>query len=210
MITIDIWSDINCPFCYIGKRHLENALKSFDGKYTLEWKSYELDPYAKPSKGMSQTELLAKKYGKTLEWANEMNANMTRMAKESGLHFKMDQLVPANSFNAHRLIHLAKFYDKQDAMKERLMKARFEEGMDIGDLMTLQTLGEDTGLPVNDVKDLLSGNRFEHEVRKDEEMAAELGIRGVPFFVFNKKYAVSGAQPVTVFEEILQKAQAES
>lgn len=204
MITIDIWSDINCPFCYIGKRHLENALKGYEGKVTVEWKSFELDPFAKPVKGASQAELLAKKYGKTLEWAHEMNATMTRMAKASGLDFKMEQLIPANSFNAHRLIHLAKVYDKQDVMKERLLKARFEEGMDIGDLMTLQKLGEEVGLPLNDVKDLLNGNRFEHEVRTDEEMAAELGIRGVPFFVFNKKYTISGAQPVEVFKEMIK------
>jgi predicted DsbA family dithiol-disulfide isomerase len=205
MLSIDIWSDINCPFCYIGKRHLEAALKQVPLAHKLEWKSFELDPVLQPPKGADQTELLAKKYGKSLTWAKEMNANMTEMAKEAGLAFNMDRLVPANTFHAHRLIHLAKSYDKQDAMKERLLKGRFEEGLDIGDNEVLQRLGVEIGLLSDEVKSILASDRFSKEVRDDENMARELGISGVPFFVFNKKYAVSGARPVEDFVELLKK-----
>lgn len=204
MINIEIWSDINCPFCYIGKRHLESALKDFTRTdVSVEWKSFELDPHANPPKGVSQEELLAKKYGKDLVWAKEMNNNMTDMARMAGLDFKMGQVVPANSFNAHRLIHLAKSKNKQDAMKERLLKARFTEGKDIGDIEVLKSIGKELGL---DADALLTSDKYEDEVRRDELMASELGIRGVPFFVFNKKFALSGAQPVEVFKEVLEKS----
>lgn len=205
MLKIEIWSDINCPFCYIGKRHLEEALKTYSGNYQVEWKSFELDPYARPVKGMSQNELLAKKYGKTLEWAQDMNAQMTARAKEVGLNFHMDKVVPANSFNAHRLIHLAKNFGKQDQMKERFLNAHFTEGLDLNDLMVLENLAVEVGLPKAEVQSLLNSHQFSEDVRSDEEIAAELGIRGVPFFVFNKKLAVSGAQPVEVFKEIISK-----
>lgn len=205
MVKIEIWSDINCPFCYIGKRHLEKALSDFDGEVEIEWKSFELDPFAHPVKGSDQTELLAKKYGKPLEWAKEMNAQITEKAREVGLQFRMDQVVPANTFNAHRLLHLAKKYALQNEMKERLLKARFEEGLDVGDLMVLPRLGEEIGLKPEDMKELFNSHRYANEVREEEEKAAELGIRGVPFFVFNGKYAVSGAQPVEVFKSVLEK-----
>lgn len=206
MIKIDIWSDINCPFCYIGKRHLEKALQQFsDDDVKIEWRSFELDPLANPPKGSDHLTLLAKKYGKTREWALEMNQNLTNMARESGLDFHMDQLVPANSFNAHRLIHLAKSSHSQDAMKERLLRAKFTEGKDIGDPETLKLLAIEVGLDQTEVNDLFTNERFVHEVREDEDMAVELGIRGVPFFVFNNKLGLSGAQPVDVFSEVLAK-----
>lgn len=204
MVKIEIWSDINCPFCYIGKRHLEAALETFSEKVEIEWKSFELDPTANPPKGADQTELLAKKYGRTVEWAKEMNNNITDMARQSGLDFHMDKLVPANSFHAHRLIHLAKVQGKQDQMKERLLKARFTEGLDIGDKAILLKLAQDVGL--SDASDVLNGTLFENEVRADENMAREFGISGVPFFVFNRKFALSGAQPIEAFKEVLKTA----
>lgn len=211
MIKIDIWSDVNCPFCYIGKRHLEAALKTFSGRdnVVIEWKSFELDPMSNPPKGSDHLELLAKKYGRDVAWAREMNNNLTDMARQSGLDFHMDKLVPANSFNAHRLIHLAKRNQLQDQMKERLLKAKFVEGKDIGDIETLKVLGVEVGLDQNDVSDLFTSEHLVTDVRKDEERAMELGIRGVPFFVFNNKYGVSGAQPVEAFTEILEKVQHE-
>jgi predicted DsbA family dithiol-disulfide isomerase len=210
MIKIEIWSDINCPFCYIGKRHLERALQNFNGDYEIEWKSFELDPHTKPAKGSDQTELLAKKYGRDRKWAEGMNANMTAMASESGLNFKMADLVPANSFNAHRLLHFAKTRHLQDQLKERLFKARYEEGLDIDDNLTLAGLASEVGLKPQEVSGLLSGDDFSADVRTDEKIASELGISGVPFFVFNKKYALSGAQPMEIFSEILNKVKAES
>jgi predicted DsbA family dithiol-disulfide isomerase len=202
MINIEVWSDINCPFCYIGKRHLEAALKKFSATVSVEWKSFELDPMANPPKGVSQSELLAKKYGKDLAWANEMNKNMTKMAADAGLDFKMNQLVPANSFQAHRLIHLAKANGKQDEMKERLLRARFTEGLDIGNIDVLKSLAKELKL---DASAFFETEQFTDEVRADETLAQELGISGVPFFVFNKKIALSGAQPVDVFLEVLEK-----
>lgn len=207
MITIEIWSDINCPFCYIGKRHLEKALENFSDKddVKIEWKSFELDPMANPALGANHLELLAKKYGRDIEWARQMNQNLSEMAKSSGLDFHMERLIPANSFNAHRLIHLAKLNHMQDEMKERLLKAKFVEGKNIGDIEVLKLLGIEMGLDQNELEDLYNGNRFVSDVREDEEIALELGIRGVPFFIFNKKYGVSGAQPVEVFTELLEK-----
>lgn len=204
MITIEVWSDINCPFCYIGKRHLEEALKQFKGdEVQVEWKSFELDPTANPPKGANQEELLAKKYGRDINWAREMNANMTKMAKKAGLDFHIEKMIPANSFNAHRLIHLAKVEGKQDAMKECLLRANFVEGKDIGDKEELSKLAISIGLDPVEVKGVLDSEMFTSDVRADEETAYRLGISGVPFFVVNKQYGLSGAQPPEAFLEVL-------
>ncbi len=206
MIKINIWSDINCPFCYIGKRHLEAALEQFKGdEVVIEWKSFELDPAANPPKGARGEELLARKYGRDIQWAREMNANMTVMAQKAGLHFQLDKLVPANSFNAHRIIHLAKKSGKQDEMKEALLRANFVEGKDIADHETLVTIASSIGLSESDARRVLDSDEFASEVRQDEKEARDLRISGVPFFVFNQKYAASGAQPPEAFLEILSK-----
>jgi predicted DsbA family dithiol-disulfide isomerase len=203
MIKVEVWSDINCPFCYIGKRHLEEAIAAFTkDTVSVEWKSFELDPNSNPPKGVPMDELLAKKYGKDIKWAREMATNITAMARDAGLDFKMDKVIPANSFHAHRLIHLAKQHGKQDVMKERLLKARFTEGLDIGDTNILKNIAQEFGLLFE------IDNSFTQEVRRDEEQASELQIRGVPFFVFNQKFALSGAQPSDVFGEVLEKASA--
>lgn len=204
-MKIEIWSDINCPFCYIGKRHLEKALATFSGKVEVEWKSFELDPLNYPPKGSDQLEMLARKYGKDRAWAEQMNQNMTAMAAQSGLQFHMEKVVPANSFNAHRLIHLAKKHNLQDAMKEKLLSAKFVEGKDIGDVTILTQCGKEVGIPAQDVVHLFESDEFAADVRADEEIAGGLGISGVPFFVFNKKMALSGAQPVEVFKDVLSK-----
>lgn len=204
MIKINIWSDINCPFCYIGKRHLEAALEKFkDDEVVIEWKSFELDPTANPPKGANAEELLARKYGRDIKWAKEMNANMTAMAQKAGLQFNMDKLVPANSFNAHRIIHLAKKSGKQDEMKEALLKAKFVEGKDISDNETLISVASSVGVSESDARRVLNSEEFASDVRHDENEARELQISGVPFFVFNNKYAVSGAQPPEAFLEVL-------
>ena len=206
-MKIEIWSDINCPFCYIGKRQLEKALSTYLGHVEIEWRSFELDPLTHPPKGSDQMELLARKYGKDRAWAVEMSSNLTAMAKKSGLDFQMDKIVPANSFNAHRLIHLAKAHHLQDAMKERLLKAKFVEGKDIADQEVLIECAIEVGLARHDVKSVLESDQFVADVRHDEEQAGALGIRGVPFFLFNKRGALSGAQPVEVFQEVLKQNQ---
>ena len=207
MIKVDVWSDINCPFCYIGKRHLEKALETFSRRrdVQIEWHSFELDPEANPPKGADNADLLAKKYGKDRNWAIEMNQNMTQMAARAGLDFHMEKVIPANSFNAHRLIHLAKEQGTQDAMKEKLLEAKFVRGMDINDQNTLSELAKEVGLKPDTVHELWTSERFHKDVRADEIEASRLGIRGVPFFVFNSEVGLSGAQPVSVFSEVLEK-----
>ena len=207
MIHIEVWSDINCPFCYIGKRHLEKAVKEFSSEVEVVWKSFELDPVSKPSKNVSHQELLAQKYGKDLAWAQQMDRNLTQMASKAGLDFHMEKVIPANSLNAHRLIHLAKEHGKQNEMKERLLSAKFVEGLDIDDLLILKKLGTELDLSEEEVIEVLESNKFEKEVREDERRAHELGISGVPFFVINQQYGLSGAQPVETFLEVFKEAQ---
>ncbi|UOQ65834.1 DsbA family oxidoreductase [Hymenobacter volaticus] len=206
-IQVEIWSDILCPFCYIGKRRLEKALTTFEhaGAIEVKWRSFELDSQANPTPGVSQYARLASKYGKSEEWARQMSANMTQMAAEEGLAFDFDRVVPANSLRAHRLVHLAAQHGHQDAAKERLFKAYLEEGLDINDVPTLARLGAELNLPAAEVEQLLDSTTFEQEVRRDEYEAQQIGVRGVPYFVFDDKYAVSGAQPTELFKEVLEK-----
>ena len=211
-MKIEIWSDILCPFCYIGKRRLEKALATFEHARDVEiqWRSFELDPQANPTPGVSQYALLAQKYGNTEAWARQMSANMAQSAAEEGLAFDFDRVVPANSLRAHRLVHLAARHGRQDAAKERLFKAYLEEGLNINDVPTLTRLAAELALPAAEVEQLLASDQFEQEVRLDEYHAQQLNIRGVPYFVFEDKYAVSGAQPAELFREVLEKVWAEA
>ncbi len=208
MIKVDVWSDINCPFCYIGKRHLEQALEKFPKRdqVVIEWKSFELDPDTHPEKGSDNLEMLAKKYGKDHTWAQAMNNNLTEMAAMAGIDFHLEKVIPANSFNAHRLLHLAKLYKMQDPLQEKLLAAKFIEGKDISDPAVLKSIALDIGLDTEEVLRFLDSNKFSQEVREDEAMAAKLGITGVPFFVFNESQALSGAHPVETFVDVLTKA----
>ena len=207
MIKIEIWSDINCPFCYIGKRHLEAALSECPDPQgiEIEWKSFELDREANPPKGSDNTELLAKKYGRDRKWAEEMNRSMTQMALSAGLEFHLEKVIPANSFNAHRLIHLARKYHLQDQMKEKLLSLKFTEGKDINDPAILHAAAKATGLADDVMTSFMNGDEFSAEVRRDEAEALKMRISGVPFFLFNQQVALSGAQPVQAFTEVLNK-----
>jgi predicted DsbA family dithiol-disulfide isomerase len=211
-MKIEIWSDIVCPFCYIGKRLLENALANFPHAENVEiqWRSFELDAEAKPEPGVSLYKRLAAKYGNTEEWARQMSANMTQSAAEVGLAFDFDRAVAANTLHAHRLVHLAKRHGKQDAAKERFFKAYLEEGEDLNDFATLTRLALALGLPAAEIEQVLNSQEFEQEVRRDEYEARQIGVRGVPYFVFDDKYAVSGAQPSELFQEVLEKVWEES
>lgn len=206
-MKIEIWSDIVCPFCYIGKRRLEAALQQFPHRDEVQviWHSFELDAEANPEPGADLYERLAAKYGKSVTWARQMCADMTQMAAEAGLRFDFDKAIPANTFRAHRLIHLAAQHGRQDAAKERLFKAYLEEGENINDVPTLQRLGTELGLDAAEVTQTLASEAFGQEVRHDEYQARQIGVRGVPFFVFDDKYAVSGAQPAEMFREVLDK-----
>lgn len=207
-MQIEVWSDFVCPFCYIGKRRLEHALSTFPQGDQVEvvFKSFELDPNAKESKGESMAELLAAKYQVSLEQAQGMCENMRQQAAGENLTYDFDKMVPTNSFDAHRLVHYAKGYGKGNEMSERLFYAFFTESKNIGNHETLALLGEELGLTATDIRKMLRTDEFTSQVRQDEAMGSQLGIQGVPFFVFDGKYAVSGAQPVEMFEQALTKA----
>lgn len=206
-MKVEIWSDVMCPFCYIGKRKFEQALEQFleRNSVEIEWKSFQLNPGMKtdPSKNINQ--FLAEHKGISVAQAKLMNDRVTEMAREVGLHYDFDKAIVANSFAAHRLSHYAKKYGKQDAMEERLFKAYFTEGKNTADHETLIQLAGEVGLDENEVRVMFSGNDFADDVNNDIYEAHQVGARGVPFFVFNNKYAVSGAQPSELFLQVLNK-----
>ena len=210
-MKVEIWSDIMCPFCYIGKRRFENALQGFPGIKDVEvvWKSFQLDPDMKTDPGKSINEYLADKKGWTIDYAKEMSALVTNMAKEVGLHFDFEKAVVANSFDAQRLIQLAKANGKANEMEERLFKAYFTEGKNIADRITLISLGTDIGLISETIKNVLDSDEYADKVEQDIYEAQQIGVRGVPYFVFNDRYAVSGAQASETFEGALTKAYGE-
>ena len=197
-----------CPFCYIGKRRFESALNQFENKEDVEivWKSFQLNPQMKTDPNKSITEYLAEVKGWTIDYARQMNAHVTAMAKEVGLEYDFDKAIVANSFDAHRLVQLAKKHGKGDAAEEGLFRAYFTEGKNIADHSTLASLAADLGLDKSEVTDMLAGNRFAEEVEQDVYQAQRYGARGVPFFVMNEKYGVSGAQSSEVFSEVLEKS----
>jgi predicted DsbA family dithiol-disulfide isomerase len=209
-MRIDIWSDVVCPWCYIGKRRLEAALDGFQGEVDVHWHAFELDPSAPTSAPGSYEERLAAKYGRSLADAAEMTASMTATAAADGLDFRFDTAKPGNTFDAHRLLHLAGERGVQDAVKERLFRATFSEGEAISDPATLVRLGVEAGLDADEARQVLADGTYGDEVRADEAQAAQLRISGVPFFVVDQRYGVSGAQPAEVLRQVLDRAWNES
>lgn len=206
-MKIEIWSDVACPFCFIGKRNLEAALAQFPHRNDVEviWRNFELDPGAQMEYKENQYELLAKKYGMSLEQARENTERVAMSGQAVGIAFDFDKVIPTNTFNAHRLIQFAHQHGRQDAAEEQLFKAKFEEGKHVGRKETLLEIAGAIGLDAAAAEQVLNSDAYTNEVRADEAEAQALGIRGVPFFVFDRKYAVSGAQPVDVFGQTLQK-----
>lgn len=207
-MKVDIWSDVRCPFCYIGKRKFEAALAQFEHKdqVEVEWHSYELDPNAETLPNVNAVDYLADRYGRPREWAEEMHSNVTATAAEAGLDFNLGISVVASSFDAHRLIQLAKTEGLGDAIEEKLFEAHFTFGKDISDHAALTEIGISAGLDKLTVETMLKGTDFTDEVRYDEQTAQQIGVRGVPFFVFNQKLAVSGAQPPETFLGAMKQA----
>ncbi len=207
-MKVEIWSDVMCPFCYIGKRKFEKALSEFEGKEAveIEWKSFQLNPdqITDPAKSINQ--YLSEIKGWSLEQAKEMNERVSGMAKEVGLNYNLDKSIVANSFDAHRLIQLAKRKNLGDQMEEALFKAYFIDGKNTADHETLIALAGEAGIDETEAKAILDSGIFADEVEADIELAGQIGVRGVPFFVFDRKYAVSGAQPPEVFLETMKKA----
>jgi predicted DsbA family dithiol-disulfide isomerase len=206
-LKVQIWSDIMCPFCYIGKRRIEEALQNFEHKEAveIEWKSYQLDASFVASPEDNMVEHLAEKYRKDNDWAQNMLDNMTQNAKTAGLDFHFEKAVLANSFNAHRLLHLAKKYNLANDLEELFFKAYLTEGKNINDLDTLSKLGIEVGLDSEEITQVLNSDIYGYEVKKDQEEANAIGVQGVPFFVLDNKYAISGAQPASAFLETLEK-----
>jgi predicted DsbA family dithiol-disulfide isomerase len=211
-MKVEIWSDIACPWCYVGKRRFEQALGEFEHRDDVEvvWRSFELDPTAPRNVGMPQDALLASKYGVPIEQARAMNARMTSEAKKEGLDFHFDRVQVGNTFDAHRLVHLAAETGRADAMKERLMRAYLTEGEALGDPETLLRLATDVGLNEARARDVIASDEYARDVRADESRARSFGISGVPFFAIDERYGVSGAQTPDVLLGALRQAHAES
>ena len=207
MLQVEIWSDVVCPFCYMGKRRFENALDSFEHKKDVQvvWRSFQLDPDIRPAPGLSIFDYLAERKGIPASESRRLHAGLTATAAKLGLSYNFDKVVVANTFDAHRVTHLARERGVQHAMEERLFAAYFTEGRNIADVDTLAVVGAEAGLDPAEIRQMVSENRYANEVRSDAREAAELGADGVPFYVFNRAYAVSGAQPSELFLEVLQK-----
>ncbi|WP_264565802.1 DsbA family protein [Flavobacterium sp. N3904] len=208
LLKIQIWSDVMCPFCYIGKRKIEGALDQFENKKSvvIEWKSFQLDPSFVATPNENIVDHLAEKYRRDTDWAQTMIDNMTENAKTSGLDFHFEKAILANSLNAHRLLHLAKKHNLSNELEELLFKAYLTDGKNVNDLNTLESLGLEVGLDKEAIENVLNTDLYANEVQQEQQEAQSLGVTGVPFFVFDNKYAVSGAQPTQVFLKTLQKS----
>jgi predicted DsbA family dithiol-disulfide isomerase len=211
-MDVEIWSDIACPWCYVGKRRLEAALERFEHaeEVTVTWRSFELDPGAPAEREGGNAANLARKYGTSLEQAQAMLDQMTQTAAGDGLEFRFERARSGNTFDAHRLIHLAAHHGRQDAMKERLMRAYLTEGQLVSDHDTLRTLAADVDLDAAEVADLLASDRFADEVRQDEATAAALGASAVPFFVVDRALGASGAHPPEAMLDFLRQGWAKT
>lgn len=207
-MLVEIWSDIACPWCYVGKRRFEAALAGFAHRQavTVTWRSFELDPRAPRQHDMPQPELLARKYGMSVADAQAMNARMTEAAAGEGLAFRLDDVKVGNTFDAHRLLHFADAFGKREALGERLFAAYLGEGAALGDIETLVVLAGEVGLDAVAARAVLSGDEYATAVREDEADAREIGVTGVPFFVLDRRYGISGAQSPDVLRGALEQA----
>lgn len=207
-MKIEIWSDVACPWCYIGKRRFETALNAFPHKDSVEvqWRSYQLDPTVPEHYDGTEISYLAERKGMDPAQVRGMFAHVTEQAAGEGLDYKFDDVVVANSFNAHQLIHLAAAHGKADGVKEALLSAHFEHGEDIGNREFLVRTGAAAGLDAAKVKEALDTDQYADDVRHDFAEARALGVSGVPFFVIDRKYGISGAQPSELFAQALDEA----
>jgi predicted DsbA family dithiol-disulfide isomerase len=207
-MKVEIWSDIACPWCWIGKRRFEHALSQFEHRDEVEvvWRSFELDPTAPRQHGVPQAELLARKYGMPVEQARAMADRVAAEGSKEGLRFDFERVQSGNTFDAHRLIHLAAASGRRDEMVDRLYAAYFTEGEALGEVDTLVRLATEVGLDAAEARAMLEGDALADDVRADEERARAFGISGVPFFAIDERYGVSGAQPPLALLEALRRA----
>ncbi|ADB51859.1 DsbA family oxidoreductase [Conexibacter woesei] len=207
-MELELWLDVVCPWCYLGKRRLDAALERFDARdqITLVHRSFELDPDAPRRREGTLAEMLAAKYGGSVAEAEARQAQLTELGREDGIAFRFERAQPGNTFDAHRLIHLAASIGAQEAVVERLMRGYFGEGLAIGDPAELVAAVADAGLDAATAREALDGDDFAAAVRADEERGAALGIRGVPFLVLDGRYGLSGAQPVDAYLQAVEQA----
>lgn len=207
-VQVEVFSDVVCPWCYIGKRHLEQALAEFPhaDDVTVTYRSYQLSPDTPKEATGTLTEMLSAKYGVSLAEAQAMNDRVTGVAAEAGLEYHLDRAHPANTVDAHRLLHFAAAQGKQAELKERLLAAYFTEGKRIGDADVLVAEAEAVGLDGDAARAVLAGDDYADEVNADFSLARAFGITGVPFFVIDRKYGLSGAQPASTLRQALEEA----
>lgn len=207
-MKVEIWSDVVCPWCYIGKRHFEEALGRFPHAAEVEviWRSFELDPSAPPQVDGDPVENLSRKYGVSRERARAMQDRVTAIAREAGLAYRLDIARRGNTRDAHRVLHLARERGVQGTVKERLLRSYLCEGLSIADHETLVRLGSEAGLDAEEAREVLAGDAFTTAVADDENAARALGIEGVPFFVLDRRYGLSGAQPAAIILTALDRA----
>ena len=209
-LRIDVWSDIACPWCYIGRHRLETAVRDFAGPVTVVWRSFELDPSAPLERdhAVSHVHRLANKYGTSERQAQAMIDRVAAIGRDEGIEFDFDRIRPGNSFDAHRLLQVARRRDLAlaSALAERLFRGHFSEGLAIGEPEALVRPATDVGLDADEVAAVLSSDAHADDVRADEDEAAELGIDGVPFFVVGGRYGVAGAQPPELLREVFTRA----
>jgi predicted DsbA family dithiol-disulfide isomerase len=204
---IEIWSDLVCPYCYIGKRNFETALARFEHRDDVEvsWRSFQLAPDLPRDVEGDVHDYLAAKYGGGRERAKEMNARVTETAAAAGLTYNLDSAVLGNTFDAHRVTHLAARHGLQDEAEERLFRAYFTESEHLADPETLVRLASEIGLDPDEVRTTLAGDEFADAVRADIQAAHEMGISGVPTFVVDRRYAITGAQPPELILRALEQ-----
>lgn len=204
-MKIEIWSDVMCPFCYIGKKNFEQALEKlpFKDEIEVEWKSFQLDPTLELAETKTTAEYFREKKGFPEEQAKQMTAQVVQMGKASGIDFNFEKALITNTFPAHKILHLAKKNGKSSEMEEELFKAHFLKGENVGSVEVLSNLAEKLGISKNEAMQTLSSDEFNNEVNQDITEGRNNGVTGVPFFILNGKYAVSGAQPAELFEEAL-------
>ncbi|MBA2681068.1 MAG: DsbA family oxidoreductase, partial [Ktedonobacteraceae bacterium] len=206
-MKVEIWSDVACPWCYLGKRRFEEALAQFEHRDQVEvtWRSYQLDPSAPQTSDATVNQVLAKKHGMSAEQVKATTSHISELGTEVGIDYHFEQAQYGNTFDAHRLIHLAAHHGLQNAAKERFLKAYFSEGVAIGDHDTLVKLISEVGIDPEEARAVLNSDEYAEEVRADIRRARMFGVNGVPFFAIEEKYGISGAQPTEVFSEVLEK-----
>ncbi len=204
-IQVDVWTDLVCPWCYIGKRRLERAVSMYEGTVAVRYRSFELDPRPSRAEGQTLPERLAAKYGVSVAQAMAMNDRVSAVAAGEGLRYRLDLACPANTFDAHRLVHLAASKGLAGEMVERLKAAYFCEGCILDDRATLAELAGQVGMDDTEARLVLQGDGYRAEVRADEDLARQLDIHGVPFFVFDGRYGLSGAQEAEVLARVMRQ-----